>query len=223
MWRSFGRCWLVTSTYFCRASRDMSRTESIGVGEPSPLSIESWSTLGASEDRECAPRGLVEALPRSDRVRCRDACRIVGVWLGLAVVQPSHHVKTFGVELLSPGISRQGLQQRRSRGDEVLNKRWVRSVNLSELVEVLLDVALASKNRVDVGILIRSLAQQSRLYDRATSSFFSTIPGRLAATAWTSLPRRKERSNSWVTSFRTSSHEPGRGLVIQSELIGGLG
>ena len=40
-------------------------------------------------------------------------------------------------------------------------------------------------------------------------SFFSTMPGRVAAMAWTSFPRRKARSNSCSRIFRTSSYDPG--------------
>ena len=54
--------------------------------------------------------------------------------------------------------------------DEVLDKSRVCGVDLAELIKVFLDVALTTKDGVNVCILVCGLAQQSRLVclDRAT-------------------------------------------------------
>ena len=96
--------------------------------------------------------------------------QVFGVWLRILVVQPAHNIEALGVKLLSLGVSRQLLQVCCGGCDEVLDESRVCGVDLAELIKVLLDVALATEDGVDVGILVGGLAQQSRLVclDRAT-------------------------------------------------------
>ncbi|KAH0356649.1 beta subunit of fatty acid synthase, partial [Aureobasidium melanogenum] len=114
---------------------------------------------GASEKR--IERASLEALSKVSQLLDAAMAAAVttpfNVRFSILVVQPAHDIQALGVELLDLGLSRQSLQVRSGC--------------------VLLDVALATEHCVDEGVLVRGLAQQSRLMglDRPADSSSSGV------------------------------------------------
>ncbi|TFA99144.1 hypothetical protein CCMA1212_009009 [Trichoderma ghanense] len=156
-----------------------------GVGDLAPrLPRVSRRRRSRHDDTLRVTSGSADALSQETRVDAQDLARnlvvrhldkpnqgeadgssdeIVDIRSGLGPVKPCQDIQPLGEHLFRAGVVGQSLQLLGSICDELSNKGGVRLVNLAKFLKVLLNVALAAKDGVDLGRVVVRSPQQSRL------------------------------------------------------------